>query len=577
MSNQLVGPQSSADRTTTYSWVHVDDFSPGIFDASYISTAEPIISAPIGAASAKGTFACASITGGALAPLPALTQQVAYPVSFPGAVIIYVTGFAVNLSLDDGTTELVIIMEADNGTDHYNYAYSVIASTGGHNVIGDATETSPSTPGVFGAAFPSWTRMSLQPVEGTSGYVVPSPVLVWPGAVATDANGGYGHVYVYPNPADPSVFATGDLVTPTETGVAGPIFCYGNRVLVFQPAGYGWPAGGGIVTNEQIGFTDPPQGTVYPLNLGTDTPNDTILAAEVPWGYGAWGSVSVGEAIFIKRNGGAVVLNGDIENPNSVISLPGVQSVGDTNGLAVATSIGLIYCSQNQGAWVWNGGNVSQKISAQISDNFFDVKYDGISIPDNGYGFLCERWQDWVIFSNNYLFNPDTNSWWILYPNQSQTSSETTPLNFYWWKQGRAGNEMYAAPLTMASNTGDHFWYNKFDNTVASSHWQWQSLPIHVVPTAEQVLDVRQLILRLSCPDAGSALTVTIGTWSGTTTGAIGTSPSIFRFNVGTGALGVDDIVVTLNGDNSTSGKSAPIVHSMDIGFEPRALKGTEN
>src|ERR1700722_8589969 len=574
MTNAII--QAADDNTArVQSWVHIDDFSPGIFDSSYVSTAEPIISAPIGAANAGFPFACASIIGGALGPLPALAQQESYGTSFPGgSTHLYVTGFAVNPILTKGDTELVIMLEADNGSKHYYLVDSVIAETNTVNSILNITNT--TTPGFFGAEFPSWTRMSLQPVEGGSGYILPTPVLVWPGAVATDSHGGDGHIYVYPNPGNPSAFAPADIVVVGSSGVAGPIYCYGNRVLVMQPQGATWPVGGGVVSNENIGYTDPPQSYDYPINFGADIPNDTILAAESPFGYGAWGSTSVGEAIFIKNYGGAVVLNGDIAAPSSIIPLPSVQSTGGFSGLACSTTVGLIYCSQNEGAWSWNGGNVAQKISPQLDDDFFNAQATGGVVSDTGYGFLVERWQDWILFSNNYLYNPDTGGWWILYPNQSQTSTELFPLTFYWFKQGRSGNEMYAAPLVLSQTSAStRQWYNKFDNTVPTTHWQWQSLPIHVVPTADRVVDVRQVIVRLSNPDGSTATaTVTVGTESQTTDTTIGPNPTTFRFNFGIGALGLQDIVITINGDSTGS---APILHSLDIGYNIVASMASAN
>jgi hypothetical protein len=552
-------------------WLHIDSFDPGIYDGSYISNADPIISAPLGAAKASGTFCCASLAGGGLGPLPSREQVFGYGITFPGtATRLYITGFIINPGLLSGDDEAIIIMEGDDGTDHYVLGYSYIPQTLTAHSLANVTTTNATTPGIFGAPYPAWTRMSSQPVIGDSGYVVPTPVLVFPGAVLTDSNGDNGHIWVYPPVGAATSFACQDLVDPGVTGITGQVITYGNRILVLSGVGYSWPVSGGISINENINFTDPPQGEDY-LN------QQTILVAEEPWGYGAWGSISVGELMLIKKTTGGVVVNGDIDSPNSVIYLPGVQPTGDIVGRSDANQIGLIYCSEGRGAWLWNGGNTSEKISAQIRDNFFDCA--STVIPSNNYGFYVESWQDWILFSNNWLFNPDTGGWWQIYPQTGAGNAEVTGQTFFWWSKGRLGYQRYAAPLAIGTGSSSEFglnWFSRFDSTVPAPHWSWTSLPMHVVPTADRVVDVRQVVLRLSSPDGTApTATVTIGTWTETTTDPIGRNPTTFRFNAGVGSLGLEDITVEITGDNASG--SAPILHSIDIGFNIRAGVETDN
>ena len=53
-----------------WEWLHLEDFSPGIYDASNISTSKPIVEAPLGAANSAGTWCCMALPGGGLGPLP---------------------------------------------------------------------------------------------------------------------------------------------------------------------------------------------------------------------------------------------------------------------------------------------------------------------------------------------------------------------------------------------------------------------------------------------------------------------------------------------------------------------------
>lgn len=571
MANSLLPAQQKEGHE--YKFIHIDDFSPGVFDGSFIAEAHPIVQAPIGAAHAENTWCCASIVGGALGPLPGIGRRGHAPVFAFSPSPAYITGIAANLGLFSGETELIIILEADNGVSHWAQAYSDVVET---NFINNILNSISGTTGtVFGSAFPSWTRMSTQPIEGNGGFIIPTPHLVFPGDVITDANTTFGHLYVYPDPSAPSAFGVKDLIkTDGTTGNTGPIFGYNDRILVFQGDGETWPVGGGLSTNENIGVTDPPEGFVYPNNFGANIPNSTILSAEDPWGYGAWGSMSVGEAIFIKDQGGAVIVNGDILAPTSVISLPGVESIGAIGrpGSADSCENGLVYCANRRGAWVWNGGNTSQKISHQLRDDFFSADLTAPSSPSGSYLFFVKRWQGWALFSNNYFYNTETKSWWVLYPNSTNGDANTPGRTFSMFAQGRLSNHMYAVSNVIPSN-GE--WWNQFDAEIPAPHYQWQSLPIHVVPTANRVCDVRHVFVRLSSPDGSTTGTckVTInGQIIGTTPPITNVNPTVYRFNAG---IQTADIVVQVNGDNTAG--SPPIVHSIDVEYRVRQSEASVN
>lgn len=543
-------------------WVHIDDFSPGCYDGSNISTLKPTLTtAPLGAADISQTFSCTSIVGGALAPLPAVvtTTDFSFVDSIPGgSPYALITGFIITPQLNSGGYETVILYEADNGTDHYVRAWS-LSSAGPVNAITGPTETTATTAGFFGSPYPAFTRMTA------SGSGNPSPVLVFPTAVATDGNSTSGHLWVYPTLSAPTGFVAEDL-NASVTSVTGQVICYGNRVICMAGIDYSWPLGSGINTNENFNYTNPPESAIY----GSQ---ETILGIERPWGYGAWGTISVGELLLVKKYGGAVILNGDINTPTSVIPIPGIQSTGDLVGSACPTPIGLVYCAQNQGAWVWNGGNSSQKISKNLNDDFFDLQTHAIT--SNNYGFFVYFWQKWVMFSNNIILDTDTNSWWKFYPNSGQGPG-SVGRDIFWYCLTQNGNQLAAAPLkvTNASQPLSTI----FDNTVPSSFYQWQSLPIHVTKNADRVIDIRQVVVRVSDPtntgDATIELTVN-GTVVATSTETIGLVPEPIRFNVG--VEGVDDIIINLFANNTGTNGSAPIVHSIDVGYQVRAGVGVND
>jgi hypothetical protein len=562
----MAQPPPRQPKQSPLQWVHIDDFSPGCYDGSNIASEQPALSTvPLGAADLTQTYACSSIAGGALGPLPALTQQWNYSAlggGLPGAsTYSVITAFIVVPQLNTGNYEVVIVTESDDGSNHFVKAFSFVPATTVVTGIAGPTNTSGSTGGgIFGAPYPAFTRMT----SGGTGN--PPPILIFPGAVATDANGVSGHLWVYPSLSSPTTFSAQDLVTAGSTN-SGQMITYGNRVICMVGKTYSWPTGSGVNTNENFNYTDPPESSSY----GNQ---QTIMGIEIPWGYGAWGTISVGELILIKKYGGAVILNGDINVPSSIIRMPGVQATGDIVGRAEATSIGLVYCSQDRGAWIWNGGNTANKISANIDDNFFDLELNRVG--SSNYGFYCYQWQKWVMFSNNIVYDTTTGGWWKLQPSRGQAGAAGREI--FWYSLTQNGNQMATAPLRLDSNS--EVFMSVFDNRVPASSYQWTSLPIHVVNDADRVIDVRQVVIRASDPtNSGHAvLQVVIGSFNVNSTETIHATPTPIRLNVG-GAGGTNltyDIPFQIVCSN-TSGNSAPIIHSIDIGYTVRASVGVNN
>lgn len=563
MGNSITKGDPARDPRSVDAWLHIDDFTPGIWNNQWISTQGQIVPAPLGSAVELGTWCCGALAGGGLGPLPAMDQSASYPVWEPGVTTAYCTGFLVNPGLDNGDDEIIHIFESDNGTTHYLDVWSHIPQT--NTVTNILSSPSGTTPGYFGSPYPTFTRMTL----GGTGN--PHPEVVFPAAVATDSQGTAGHLYIYPPILSPTSPSVQDLIVgPSST--TGQVIAYGNRVIVLTGINYGWPVGSGINTNENINYTDPPQSTTY-------GDQQSVLGTEIPWGYGAWGTQSVGELILIKKYGGAVMLNGDIDAPSSVITLPAVQSTGDFVGQACSDRIGLIYCSEDQGAWLWNGGNTSQKISMPVRDNFY-VNAD--TVPNcNNYGFNAQRWQDWIIFSNNWLYNPDTNSWWVLYPSTGNGDTTTPAQPLFWFDQSRYGNFMYASPMGLVDNgTLQADWLLRFNSKQGASHYKWTMTP-YAVGSPQRTADILQVLVRVSDPaNTGTAhFTVSVPgtTWTESITSGITSTPTTFRFNMGADTLGLDNIQIAINGDNTTSGAAAPVIWSVDIGYKDRALQPSQN
>ena len=407
------------------------------------------------------------------------------------------------------------------------------------------------------------------PIDGTSGTAIIAissedtagqPCIAFVnGGVASATNDSTGQVFLYPDPSQPTVLTAQQLIYPIGGGgfssIAGQVLCHQNRILVLAGTNYGWPVGSGFNTNENINFTDPPNSAFYGDQM-------TVLQAEDPYGYGAWSSVSAGELFLVKKRGGGAVMTGDIFSPN-VTFYPGIQSTGGMYGRADAGSLGVFYCSLDNGAWLWNGGNTAQKISMQLDDNFYvPAEFTSDAID---YGYFVQCIGDKAFFSNNWMYDMTLHSWWIYYPQSSQGGTNL------FWVNPVSGRYFYAANLSF---TGTNDFMYQFDMQTPAQTYQWQSLPLRLA-SPNHVNDVRQLYVRAACTAADCSVTASIYdqgnlVW-GPATEAIPVNSGgyIIRFNTGT-AVGVFEPQVRLKFSNSTSADMA-ILHEWGINYDTRA------
>ena len=339
---------------TDLQWLELEDFTAGIYDYTHVAGTNPNVPCPPGAADPDQTWSCIALPKGGLGPLPAMSGTTDWPGDYITGPDNFIVGLLVHNELSDGTYEAVAIFQADDGTDQYWQAYSIGLFGGSNNLITENIIPTPG-PGLFGSPYPALTRVALTDPTTTVG----NPEVVFPGPDTVPG----GNVYLYPDPADLTAFGAAKLYSTENPGIAGQVLVHQSRILVLAGVDYPWPAGGGINVNEQIAFTDPPNSN----ELGAA---DTVLATEQPYGYGCGGSISAGELFLVKKRGGAIVVTGDIFSPNVTI-LPGVQPTGGIYGSAHSGSPGFVYCSFDNGAWIWNGGSTAQKISTQLDDSFF--------------------------------------------------------------------------------------------------------------------------------------------------------------------------------------------------------------
>src|ERR1700677_1198206 len=86
-----------SDDNAGYQWLHIDDFTPGIYDFDFTNQvgSNDFTPPPLGSARRSGTFGCVGLPNGGLAPLPFLAST---PALWPYSVdtTIWVTGIETN-------------------------------------------------------------------------------------------------------------------------------------------------------------------------------------------------------------------------------------------------------------------------------------------------------------------------------------------------------------------------------------------------------------------------------------------------------------------------------------------------
>lgn len=534
----------------------ITDFTAGIYDASAIVASTPSSApgpfpAPKGAADASATWQCIALNQGGLGPLPQMVAthtltDLGITTEPPGGTVdAYLVGILDSLVTSEDEFLICIEWVDGGGTNHF-YAYSAVLGTATAHQIFTSTGTGLGRPA--GCAFPFATRVAPSDPTTTVGEVV----IVFP------ANAS-GDLLLYPDPSAPTAFGVKDISDP-PTVVAGTIFGHQTRIVVLQNVALPWPVTPTLFSNnDAINYTDPPNSETFP----GATPS-IIFVAEEPYGYGAVGSISAGELFMVKCRGGGVVVSGDINNP-TVIYLPGVHPTGIIYGRTDSHVPGLFYCSDKHGAWVWNGGNTAAKISLQLDDNFFVCAN---AIPNQNFSYFIQKWGDWMLFSNNYLYNVNTGGWWRLL--------DPATASIYWWVPGYNNDQMYGAIPPLPSVTTDFLY--KFDQTVPASSWQWKSLPIRV--SEDRNVDLREVVVRYSAPYGGSGDdTITVSAFDDfgnevtapvlTFVAADQPEPAMQRFQI---RCQSEDITVQVA---CAGGQYAPVVHSISLGFRERQHAGT--
>lgn len=551
-----------------YKWETWSDFRAGIISQARFAYGANDNIAPVpftgqpAAAQADGTFGCIALSNGGLAPMPGLVGTVLGPAAaFQDGVDNWITGALVSgpvftggvdgdeliyciesIASNDRLLAICATLVAENLTILWNRVLKSFGPTLASNTLGQTfgftaamTMTNPSDP--TGA------------LTGTAGVALTTSFF-------DNASGSVKYLGIYPDPSNPGTTTTphdysGDL--PTK-GLGGIVIAHQNRIIYLLANSWLWTTGGGLVANfEEWYYTDPPN--TVPGNGNADSlAQDVVFVQEWPVGVGAWGSMSAGELFLVKNRGGGYIVSGDLNFP-TVTSLGGVTPSFTRAFLSASTPIGMVYGSETNGVWVWNGSNVSQKLSEQLNDDFF---FSPTQPPNQTIQGAFQSWQDLLVTPNNYVYDTNNGGWWKL-------DDQTVPYS--WYGVSFEGQSLYCFPGVVTDHTQPIAY--KYSKVSPATAWQWTSYPLQV--SKDKSIVVRELVVRAQ-GEGTITLTVTgvdLATGATTPTDQTFTTtaqPLTFRFDAGTNGLRAQDLTITIAAAGVSSGP-APIVYSLSIGW----------
>jgi len=318
--------------------------------------------------------------------------------------------------------------------------------------------------------------------------------------------------------------------------------CHQGRTVGQQATAYGQGVNTQTFMGENLVWSN--VNDVTAANWNTATPQ--VFVPENPAGFPFICSMSANELFAPKLNGGMYV-TGDLFNP-FVTSLPMVVG-SEVSQSPVIAGAGVIYGNGNSGIWVWGHGDQSNLLSPQMTPNFWllnDTTHPEFDVF-GGIRYQFARSDEWVLVSNNWLYDLQLQSWWRLEdPTITQIRLFTTISRFIYGSQGFYTNANLN-PISM------------WERNVPALTYSWQSHPQW--ETIGNLVDIREITMRVQG----------VGTVTVTLTGESSTSTIQFEINNPLPVLvrqpiRIQDsnIAVTLL---SSSATEAPTIHECNLGY----------
>lgn len=565
-------------------WFSITDFSPGIIQNSNFAFGTsptnpvPYLKSP-GAAQLELTTNCIALPSGGLGPLPGIALQVvdtnAITPSYVNGTLAY-GPIGTDLRVPSGNDELLISYEKlVTGTRTWTLNGYRPATNTSFVVI---SESNTSNTAAVQACSMVLTQLNKTDptVTGVSRVVFSHNTMGTVGSVADIVD-----CAMYPSWTTPHTGGTTALTNPP--GVQAWVIGHQNRVVLLAEVTAGWTTSGVAGANEyfynaeQFDYTEPPNSSV----IGGQFEN---FVQENPLPHGAWGSISASELFMVRQQGGGYVIQGDLNTP-TVTRLPGVTSTNGSVQVAALTPIGLVYGSANNGVWVWNGGNVSVKLSPQLNDDFFMQTYTTpFAASTAGPMFNFNTLGDLIYCPNGWVFSITLNSWWkwqtppvsgtpftlndptvgvLNGPGVLQTPGSFGPMSWFWPTYDGTG--MWCFPQFISTSGAPSAY--KVSRLTPSTSYSWQSYPMPF--TQNRQVSIRQVSVR-----AQGTGTITVSFNNPRGESSI-TEPATLSFtddehpNIVQAQAAAKGTDITMALVSQGAGSSpAPIIYEVSVGYE---------
>jgi hypothetical protein len=544
----------SSSRRDPLQTLEITDFTPGIHSAG--GTPTRLIPAPLGAAQLTNTYRCIGLKNGGLGPLPAIARAFDAP-SNPDGGVPPVDGKYVAVGFKAiGFVFSTVLPFLEGDELHLDVQYTKPGSPNTTRMQWYRVRTFEIPVTSEAIAFAASTRTDK---VGSSmvatrviltGTVTPENNMIILAHSWRDGNPAQEHYWLFPDPVVPTTNVPFLEASPNAGGL---LIGHQSRILSLQATAEAHGLNAASVSNELINYTDPPL-TFAPHAQRTQ------LGAEHPFGYGSWGSISSGELILIKRYGGALLVSGDIFAP-SVISLPGVASTLYATNEGTFSPIGLIYIGDNGLAvYAWNGNSSSELLSENIdmTNNPLGRQDPTEDFSVTGLNYWHDLWGPYVVFSNNYILDTRTRSWWRL--------EQPSIYNVGMMSKGKFSSLMYFIEGTWVMNATQQIATGRLSILAASYSWNSQPVPVSI---GRDIETRRVDVLASAESGTTSTVTVTLTSMTGSTqahTFHITPAGQPVRLTYPFAVTGTN-IIVRIEADSGDTAIPAPIVYGITMHY----------
>lgn len=383
-----------------------------------------------------------------------------------------------------------------------------------------------------------------------------------------------------PDEATPTTTSTAALPADTTNYPPNKMVAHQGRVVVFP-----------LVTRGANASTVHPDNEAFYWTAVNDLQTrDALLTAyektvayiEQSHGYEWAYSLTSDTLLLMKRAGGALVLQGDL-NAFRADPKPFVQSPGLALNQGALSPIGIVYPVDNGTVWVWEGGDTSREIAPHMEPNFWrpaQLNPANGTQSANGWGTSetsCARWGKHVLFPSNWVCDTegsaDGPSWWRLdEPVQVLGAS----MDMHWWTTDWTGRWAWGSPSGYANSSTSTVFY-EYDAQTPRESYTWLSHP-HSFTISQRSL-VGDLVLSASAENPNAATVSVTVTSNEDPVGVTqqvrvpSTAATSIRFPNKWGVRGTG-ISVSITADSNVEDTPAPTVYGYEIEFTASATTG---